>query len=74
LGVGENLATPNFAGFPNGRRPGDDTIDTILFFVNSEQPLGDSVNSNDVPLGTTFPFFAPPHQPPRPGDDDGTQF
>jgi hypothetical protein len=74
LGVGENLATPNFAGFPNGRRPGDDTIDTILFFVNSEQPLGDSVNSNDVPFGTTFPFFAPPHQPPRPGDDDGTQF
>jgi len=74
LGEGENLATPGFAGFPNGRRPGDDTIDTILFFVNSLQPLGDNVNKNDVPFGTSFPFFAPPHQPPRPGDDDGTAF
>lgn len=74
LGEGENLATPNFAGFPNGRRPGDDVIDTILFFVNSLQPLADNVNNNDVPFGKTFPFFAPPHQPPRPGDDDGTAF
>lgn len=74
LGEGENLATPGFAGFPNGRRPGDDTIDTILFFVNSESPLGDNVNNNDVPFMKTFPFFAPPHQPPRPGDDDGTAF
>lgn len=75
LGEGESLTgTPGFAGFPNGRRPGDDTIDTILFFVNSEVPLGDSVNGNDVPFMKTFPFFAPPHQPPRPGDDDGTAF
>lgn len=74
LGEGENLATPGFAGFPNGRRPGDDTIDTILFFVNSLQPLGDNVNKNDVPFGNTFPFFGLPHQPPRPNDDDGTQF
>ncbi len=74
LGEGENLATPGFAGFPNGRRPGDDVIDTILFFVNSLQPLGDNVNKNDVPFMNTFPFFALPHQPPRPGEDDGTQF
>jgi hypothetical protein len=74
LGVGENLATPGFAGFPNGRRPGDDTIDTILFFVNSLQPLGDSVDTNDVPFGDKFPFFAPPHQGLRPGEDDGTAF
>lgn len=74
LGVGENLGTPGFAGFPNGRRPGDDTIDTILFFVNSLQALGDGVDANDKQFLDKFPFFAPPHQPPRKGDDDGTAF
>jgi hypothetical protein len=74
LGTGENLATPGFAGFPNGRRPGDDTIDTILFFVNSLQPLADNVNANDVPFVDKFPFFGLPHQALRPGEDDGTAF
>ncbi len=69
LGVGEEISsTPNYAGFPNGRRPGDDTINTLLFFItNSNVPgnplIQEAVNHNDVPLGSIFPFFAPPHQP-----------
>jgi hypothetical protein len=74
LGVGEKLTDPGFAGFPNGRRPGDDTIDTILFFVNSLQPLDDGVPVNDREFSKEFPFFAPPHQGRRPGEDDSTAF
>ena len=58
------------AGFPNGRRVGDDVIDTLLFLVNNRQPLGDSVNANDVPFRSAFPFFGAPHQPFPPGTAD----
>jgi len=78
-----NLAQPNNglgggtsagAGFPNGRRPGDDVIDTLLFFIANQNPLGDNVNANDVSFGDVFPFFAPPHQPRASGvTDDGTR-
>jgi hypothetical protein len=61
------------AGFPNGRRLGDDTIDTILFFVANQNPLGDNVNANDVPLRDLFPFFAPSQQPRDAGVDDNTR-
>lgn len=61
------------AGFPNGRRLGDDTIDTILFFVANQNPLGDNVNANDVPLRNLFPFFAPSQQPRESGVDDNTR-
>jgi hypothetical protein len=62
------------AGFPNGRRLGDDTIDTILFFVANQNTLGDNVNANDVPLGNSFPFFAPSQQPRAAGVvDDNTR-
>jgi hypothetical protein len=61
------------AGFPNGRRLGDDTIDTILFFVANQNPLGDNVNANDVPLRNLFPFFAPSQQPRDSGVDDNTR-
>jgi Domain of unknown function (DUF4331) len=61
-------------GFPNGRRPGDDTIDTILTLVANGTPLSDHVNGNDVPLGNSFPFFAPPQQPRANGViDDNTR-
>ena len=64
VGFGERATTPGYTGFPNGRRPGDDTIDVLLYFVSNQGlTLGDNVNSNDVPLGTTFPFFALPNQP-----------
>ncbi len=63
------------AGFPNGRRPNDDVIDTILFLVtNGGLTKGDHVNRNDVPFRSAFPFFAPPHQPRNTGVvDDSTR-
>ena len=74
VGFGERVTTPGYTGFPNGRRPGDDTIDDLLFFIANQTPIGDSVNSNDVPLGATFPFFAPPQQPRANGViDDNTR-
>ena len=51
------------AGFPNGRRFGDDVVDTELFFINNRRPLSDNANLPDVPYRTTFPYIAPPHQP-----------
>lgn len=74
LGVGEAFGSSGYTGYPNGRRPGDDVIDIILFFVNSLSPLGDGVSFNDKEFGKTFPFFAAPHQPPRPSDAPTTQF
>ena len=66
LGFGEEIySTANYAGFPNGRRPGDDVVDTLLFFI-ANQPSGgitDNANVNEVPFLSAFPFFAPPHQP-----------
>lgn len=74
VGFGERVTTPGYTGFPNGRRPGDDTIDDLLFFIANQTPIGDSVNSNDVPLGAAFPFFAPPQQPRGMGViDDNTR-
>src|SRR5713226_3474138 len=71
VGFGENITTPNYTGFPNGRRPGDDTINTLLFFITNQSTIQEAVNHNDVPLGSTFPFFAPPHQPlENPAVDD----
>ncbi len=58
------------AGWPfGGRRIGDDVVDIgfralagvlVPGFTNAP-PLGDGVNSNDVPNLTRFPFHAPPH-------------
>ena len=74
LGFGQTVTSPGYTGFPNGRRPGDDTIDTLLYFIANQNPLGDNVNGNDVPLGTVFPFFAPPQQPRNTGVvDDNTR-
>jgi hypothetical protein len=73
LGMGESITSPHYTGFPNGRRPGDAVIHTLLYLITNHAVLnGDSVMKNDVPLGTEFPFFAPPHQPQAHGviDDD----
>ena len=62
------------AGFPNGRRLADDTIDTLLFFIANQTPLRQNVDANDVPLRDTFPFFAAPQQPRATGViDDNTR-
>jgi hypothetical protein len=73
LGVAPN-ATPNrfgvlagdTAGFPDGRRLGDDVTDIELrviggFLKGNKLPLGDGVDSNDVPFRTAFPYVALPH-------------
>ena len=60
------------AGFPNGRRPGDDVVDILFrvaagattftpaFNVAPNNMLGDGANENDQPFLTRFPFLAPP--------------
>ena len=74
VGTGETVTSPNYTGFPNGRRPGDDVIDTLLYFIANQNVLGDNVNANDVPLGDAFPFFAPPQAPRAMGViDDNTR-
>lgn len=68
------------AGFPNGRRPGDDVVDielrvlagatplTPAFNVSPNKDLGDGVNQNDVPFLTRFPYLGIP----RSGYDNPT--
>ena len=77
-----NLATPNTgaggganpqAAFPNGRRPNDDVIDTIVTLVHNNVALGDNVDRNEVVFRDAFPFFARPHQPLPAGSTDPTQ-
>jgi hypothetical protein len=75
VGQGETLSTPNYAGFPNGRRPGDDVVDVLLFFIANQQAVTDNVNTNEKTIPLTFPFFPAPHQP-RPagtGAEDQTR-
>src|SRR5918997_508748 len=58
------------AGFPNGRRLGDDVVDIELrviggFLLPEEDggkklPLGDGVDQNDKPFLTEFTYVAPP--------------
>ncbi|MDB6155243.1 MAG: hypothetical protein JWL90_3696 [Chthoniobacteraceae bacterium] len=63
------------AGFPNGRRLGDDVIDTIIAVVsNGTITTGDSVNANDVPFLNTFPYLGLPQMPRIPAViDDNTR-
>ncbi|HYM10251.1 MAG TPA: DUF4331 domain-containing protein [Bryobacterales bacterium] len=59
------------AGWPNGRRVGDDVVDVGLralagvlvpgFNIAPNNQLGDGVNSNDVPYLNRFPFLGTPH-------------
>ena len=62
------------AGFPNGRRVGDDVVDIALRAMAGGTPftpaqnqapnntLGDGVSQNDVPYLTRFPYLGVPHQ------------
>ena len=72
--TGPRGGTNPAAGFPNGRRLADDTIDTLLFFINNQNVLGDSVDASDVRPRNNFPFFARSQQPREPGViDDNTR-
>ena len=56
----------DLAGFPDGRRLGDDIVDAELrviggALIGKPLPLGDGVDRNDVPFRSTFPYVAPPH-------------
>jgi hypothetical protein len=63
----------DLAGFPNGRRFGDDVLDIVLqaaagatpltpaFQRSPNNTLGDAVNRNDVPYLTSFPYGGIPH-------------
>ncbi|MCW3066287.1 MAG: hypothetical protein JWN32_3459 [Solirubrobacterales bacterium] len=56
----------DLAGFPNGRRLGDDVTDIELRVIagalaGHNVPLGDGVDHNDMPFLSTFPYVAPPH-------------
>ncbi len=53
------------AGFPNGRRLGDDVVDIDLqvvagFLKDNKVPLGDGVDMNDKPFLPAFPYLAAP--------------
>jgi uncharacterized protein DUF4331 len=53
------------AGYPNGRRLGDDVIDidervVAGELINHKLPLGDGVDANDVPNLSSFPYVAAP--------------
>ena len=53
------------AGFPNGRRLGDDVVDIELqvvagFLKGNKVPLGDGVDQNDKPFLAGFPYLAAP--------------
>ena len=69
------------AGWPfGGRRPNDDVVDiglraaagVLVPGFTSQPPLGDGVNSNDVPTLDRFPFHAPPHAGFRHSQLEGT--
>ena len=73
--IGNGGGTNAEAAFPNGRRLGDDTVDTLLTVItNGGITTGDNVNGNELPLLNEFPFLALPHQPRNPGVlDDQTR-
>jgi hypothetical protein len=57
-------ATPDPAGWPNGRRPKDDVTDIAVRVVGGPNYVGaragDGVNTNFRPLPNAFPFLASP--------------
>ena len=63
----------DLAGFPNGRRLGDDVVDIaervvagVLvsgFNIAPNNQLGDGIDANDKPCLPYFPYVAPPHNP-----------
>jgi hypothetical protein len=74
VAIPPNRVSPNrlgvvggdLAGFPNGRRVGDDTVDIALTAVSGilvsgfGVMLGDGVNGNDAPYLDTFPYLGHP--------------
>ncbi len=65
------------AGWPNGRRFGDDVVDIALTAVASGPSyspitvVGDNVAANDAVYHRVFPYGATPHAGPRHSKDSG---
>ena len=65
------------AGWPNGRRFGDDVVDIALTAVASGPSfttitvVGDNAAANDQIYNRTFPYAATPHAGPRNSKDSG---
>lgn len=65
------------AGWPNGRRFGDDVVDIALTAIASGPSfttitkVGDNVPANDQIYNRTFPYAATPHSGPRNSKDSG---
>lgn len=59
------IDTASPTGYPNGRAPADDVIDTLLFFIFNQPKAApsDGVQMNDVPFLAEFPYLADPNQP-----------
>ncbi|MCA9291866.1 MAG: DUF4331 family protein, partial [Phycisphaerales bacterium] len=51
------LDTSAPSGYPNGRRPHDDVIDTLLFFIFNQTDVPDGVDANDRPFLASFPYL-----------------
>ena len=60
----------DMAGFPNGRRLGDDVADAIFTIINNGEPITDGVDGNEVPFRNEFPFVAEPITPDPLGVDN----
>ena len=58
-------ATPDGAGFPNGRRPNDDVTDIVIRVSGGknyvDNRVGDGVHINDKGLTPDFPFLPTPY-------------
>ena len=72
---GASQAIP--AGWPNGRRFGDDVVDIALTAIASGPSfstittVGDNVPANDKVYNRTFPYAATPHAGPKHSKDSG---
>jgi hypothetical protein len=75
--VADENDVPIPAGWPNGRRFGDDVVDIALTAVASGPTfqaitvVGDNVAANDQTYNRTFPYAATPHAGPKNQKDSG---
>lgn len=70
IGGDTTTGAANSGGWPNGRRPGDDTVDIALTAVASGPSystiviVGDNVAANDQLYNQVFPYLGTPHAGP----------
>lgn len=70
IGGDTTTGASNSGGWPNGRRPGDDTVDIALTAVASGPTyssivlVGDNIAANDQLYNQVFPYLGTPHAGP----------